>query len=583
MGRSEESYTALKTRVKVVATELKERRAECRTLGQQVGELTETNEQLQTQIINLQSQLSDRDRSDVEAGEEMDQLRARLSDLEEQVKATERRVKEQKAQGDKALAAYKKKAQSNLAVANARTAAAQQAKEEAEMESAAAKKEAEQAVERARVAETGGKNAMAEAKEYVKDLEQQTNTLQQELQTSEMAVRRLEETLKLSQQDVESSRTAREKQQTEMSLTLQELQRERNKTSALQQQVSDGQSRSNQLYDEVETLRDELRKTATAALMAKSDSGKSADAARGDAVDATSSLAAAAASQTVLSSTTEKSKAESTIVMLQGELRDANEAIRELKETLRSALEQQQEQQQQQQPQTQHHHANGGGSLAPQPLHPGAIPAVGGGPGNDSTPLFYALEKQAELKTAQNEINRLANLLGDAESAKMEAYDAMDDMRRQMEEAEARLARYEKLGPTRRKKLDSSKTSSFGGYTRTRPALRSDDDTRSVDSVDTDDDLGLGGGATSSAGGGGGGGNSAQVNLEYLKNVMLSFLNAKTAMERKALVPVVSAVLCLTPEEQMNAMKSVTESGSVENVGLSLFETIGSQVQGLKF
>lgn len=73
-----------------------------------------------------------------------------------------------------------------------------------------------------------------------------------------------------------------------------------------------------------------------------------------------------------------------------------------------------------------------------------------------------------------------------------------------------------------------------------------------------------------------GGEDSAQVNLEYLKNVMLSYLNAKTFSERKALVPAVAAVLCLTPEETMRAVRSVNESGSVDNVGISLFESLGS-------
>ena len=55
------------------------------------------------------------------------------------------------------------------------------------------------------------------------------------------------------------------------------------------------------------------------------------------------------------------------------------------------------------------------------------IGANGSSHGNESTPLFFAIEKQNELKTARDEINRLANMLGDAESAKQEAFDAMKD------------------------------------------------------------------------------------------------------------------------------------------------------------
>eukprot|EP00542_Grammatophora_oceanica_P012618 CAMPEP_0194045772 /NCGR_PEP_ID=MMETSP0009_2-20130614/17972_1 /TAXON_ID=210454 /ORGANISM="Grammatophora oceanica, Strain CCMP 410" /LENGTH=78 /DNA_ID=CAMNT_0038690743 /DNA_START=236 /DNA_END=472 /DNA_ORIENTATION=+ len=56
------------------------------------------------------------------------------------------------------------------------------------------------------------------------------------------------------------------------------------------------------------------------------------------------------------------------------------------------------------------------------------------------------MEKQAELNTARDEINRLANLLGDVQSEKMEAFEAMSEMKKKMEEATARLQRFEKLG-----------------------------------------------------------------------------------------------------------------------------------------
>ena len=65
---------------------------------------------------------------------------------------------------------------------------------------------------------------------------------------------------------------------------------------------------------------------------------------------------------------------------------------------------------------------------------------------------------------------------------------------------------------------------------------------------------------------------SSQINLESLKNVMLSYLNAKTLNQHKQLVPAIFAVLCLTPEEAAAALKSVEGSGSVESVGLSFFE-----------
>merc|ERR1719162_2745133 len=92
-----------------------------------------------------------------------------------------------------------------------------------------------------------------------------------------------------------------------------------------------------------------------------------------------------------------------------------------------------------------------------------------------ATPLFYAMEKQAELTQARDEIARLANLLGDAESTKEEAMDDMREMKRMMEDAQSRLKRQEQL-----KKSPEEES----------------------------------------------------VNLEYLKNIMLSYLNATSIQEK---------------------------------------------------
>ena len=80
--------------------------------------------------------------------------------------------------------------------------------------------------------------------------------------------------------------------------------------------------------------------------------------------------------------------------------------------------------------------------------------------GNGSTPLFFAIEKQNELNTARDEINRLA---GDAESENHEAYDATDEMRQKMEKANARLLRCEKLGMKSTRQL-SAPPSSYAPY-----------------------------------------------------------------------------------------------------------------------
>ena len=119
-------------------------------------------------------------------------------------------------------------------------------------------------------------------------------------------------------------------------------------------------------------------------------------------------------------------------------------------------------------------------------------------------PLFYAMEKQAELTQARNEIARLAALVGNSEASKQEAMDEMEEMGRHLLDIQAQLDRQ----------------SSF---------QQSPQEER--------------------------------VNLEYLKNVILSFLNAKSQVEKKTLLPVIGTVLCLTPQEQQQAMHHLEKDG----------------------
>jgi hypothetical protein len=107
--------------------------------------------------------------------------------------------------------------------------------------------------------------------------------------------------------------------------------------------------------------------------------------------------------------------------------------------------------------------------------------------------------------------------LGDAESTKQEAMDDMQEMKRMMEDAQSRLKRQEQLI----KKSPEEKS----------------------------------------------------VNLEYLKNIMLSYLNATSIQEKKALLPVIGTVLCLTQEEKLKAIEQLDKgNGSVlDSVTTSVF------------
>jgi chromosome segregation ATPase len=379
-----------------------------------------------------------------------------------------------------------------------------------------------------------GDESLAEAKSYVKDMESQMAEIESKAKQAINSFSELQAQLQEAVAEKEAAQAAREKMVKEVATLNRDLQQERNKTSELQQDCADLQQRSNDLYEEVETLREELRKTATAAFMAQSNEAPGTE-----------------SNGVVAMNFPDKVESESTILMLQRELQDANQAIKELKETLRATLE----------------HPDENGSIAGS-VRRSLVDNASTNPGgaNDSTPLFYAMEKQAELNQAREEINRLANLLGELQSEKMQAYEAVEGMKRERAAAEARLARYEKLGTTagsskRNNSTRVSKSSTYGGYG-SNPVARKhmDSDTISIGSVDSTDDLD---GPTAE---------SSQINLEYLKNVMLSYLNAKTLNERKRLVPAVSAVLCLTAEETAAALKSVQESGSVESVGVSFFE-----------
>ena len=62
---------------------------------------------------------------------------------------------------------------------------------------------------------------------------------------------------------------------------------------------------------------------------------------------------------------------------------------------------------------------------------------------------------------------------------------------------------------------------------------------------------------------------------------MLSFLTATTYADRRKLVPVVATVLCLTPEEQAQAINSVEATAGLGGVASSFWENIGSRAHNV--
>ena len=570
---AKEQYETLKARVKTVATELKERRVECRALNSSIDALSEEKSALESQVEDLRNQVSRHDHSHTEKGAEMDQLREAIKSHKATIADLHKTLKGKEAVGDKALAAYKKKAQASLAEANSRAAVANQATEDAELDASAARASVEDALERARVAETRKDDVVAEARKEADDakakLEAQVmdmSALQEEHAATKARLQQL-------QGAAGSASDSRRKLEEEVDVLTRELASEREKNAVLEQSYNQEQIKSQGYNDEADTLRQELQKTTTAALMEREKNsiknGKSN-------ADGGSSRLSSGKDDGTEGRMTES---DAMIVMLQQDLAGANDAIRELKEALGNALINAEGVDMLEAtvlPSLQARSFDSAGDASDINPTASGYAASGHGPGahlpppagsstgeNDSTPLYFAMEKQFELNTARDEILRLANLLGDAESEKEAAFEAMDAMRQTMEEAESKLRRYEKLGAGARAQLSSRYSDHDpygGGYGSSyRGSARLED----TDNTEAE------AGPASTA--------ESRTNLEYLKNVMLSYLKARTMAERKALVPVLASVLDFTPDEAYAAMANAEATSGLQGVGGSFLETLGSK------
>ena len=550
-AEAKESFNALKARAKAVATELKERRVECRALGGTVDELSTERANLEAQIAELTTVISQHDHSGTEKDRELDEVRSRGIDLERRCEDLQGALEERSAVGEKALAAYKKKAQASIAAANSRAAAANRAREEAEAEASAAQATVEDALERASEAERSKGDAVAVAEGRVEDI---GNTLKEQSSQLETFRERLESasaSLEKAQEDGRNLTEERQSLKQELDRLSTELDAERERGTRSEQSLKEEQTKAHEYREEIENLRVQLQRTQTAALMerekhAHRDSNAAGDQTgprRDDGTDRS------------------KSETDATIIMLQQDLDSANDAIKGLKEALRNGIGTNP---------ASPPHGIGAGSAAPS-LGLGTMTAPGATTGerSDSTPLYFAMEKQFELNTARDEIVRLANLVGEAESEKESALDAMEAMRRSMEDAEARLRRYEKLGAGARAQLTSRQQTSMrggsyydhgqggGGWGRPPVDHRIDDEdpAAAFPSLPASTE-------------------ESRVNLEYLKNTLLSYLNARTVAERRALVPVLAAVLELTPDETQHAMRSIEASGGLASVGASFLDNL---------
>ena len=437
ISSSNDTYATLKARVKVVAGELKDRRVECRTLQRRVAELASIKAELEHRNEILESKSTSLDRDRAVAVSEVETLKQKLESLKLTLIDSEAARQRERASGEESLTAYKKKAQAALAVANARTSSAIQSKEEAELEALAARSTAQTSMERARTAEAKGEMALAEAKAYVSSMEKKVASWS----VLESSLTKALEDNRMLQSSAEDMQAVNDKLTCESKTLSNQLETEKSNGKLLEAKLKSLETRSQEVVEQMHAL------VAEKDLLCEEFISRSLGTTSGLRDGALlsrecESIKIPSMSQTKVGAAScdknvdEQGQAESTIRMLQQELHYANDAIRELKETLRGAISGKSEQ--------------SSFDISPAALDTDGNPESPRGMVvenfllngvNTAVPLFYAMEKQAELAQARTEISRLASLLGDAESSRQEALDAMLDMKRSMEEADARLKR----------------------------------------------------------------------------------------------------------------------------------------------
>lgn len=446
--------------------------------------LKANNTSLQDQITDMQGQSLDMNQNTKEKQLELHTLRSQLAEKEAELKEANMAINKAAAKGEEALSTYKKKAQQSLALANARMASAVQSREEAEMEARAARSTANTSMERALMAEQNGKEAEMKAKLFVSKMEKEVAQYDEVKEALEKVSGELEQAKK----DAGALSETNAKQTCELQSIAGRLEASQLTIEDRNKALAESEKRSGELFEETERLNREIHRLKDelhlVALRMKTNDAEE----KKDGLEQAREVAM-------------NSEAEATINMLRQELDDANKAIKELKQTLIATVEE----------------AEAVRSGAPAGSAPQS--ASGNEDGAGGMPLFYAMEKQAELTQARNEITRLANLLGDSEADKQNAMENMNDMKLRMNDALAKLKRQDQ-----RDKFTPQEE---------------------------------------------------QVNMEYLKNVTLSFVNATTATEKKALLPVIGTVLCLTPEELSKAMAALDSNTSTMESVTSSFASFG--------
>lgn len=479
-------------RSKIATNELNSRRVECRELTDNLRAVTEENKLLQSQLESLQLQLSNNTLNRTEQVEHFQALQQQVQELTAQLKRTQQEHAAAFQKSETSLREYKKRAQHELAVSQARSASAVQAKEEAELEARAARTMADAAMERAVKAELAAKEAITQQKVATERLEREAKEAIAARDDAQQALAIAQAELKQRTYELEKAITYKEQVDRALAASNAQYEAEVDRAAFLQKQVASLEKSNQNLDRNLEQLRGQLEQLSESA------------------ANATTSLEPEEARQY-----------KNTIASLEDELKEANMAIEDLKDALKTSMMSGESRQQA-------YSGEDGGDGAPRSARSNH---------NSQNALFYAMEKQAELKTAQAEINRLASLLADFQTERTEAMDSVTEYKSRMEAAEAHLERYKKLVLSKHKGLDEELSENNGTP-------------KSAEEPD-----------------------SAATNIEYLKNIVLRFLSAKTIQERRALLPVIGAVLCLTPAEIQKASAALESTAAAESTS-SFFKSL---------
>lgn len=536
-----EQYDSLKTRVKSVAQELKERRIECRSLSSQLEEVKASNMTLKHDVERLQKELTTKVQAaeDISTKELLYQSSRKI--MEEKIAKLENDVLEERRKGEQALLTYKNKSVKALADAQRRVAAANQVN---------ADSEAELIVLRANLDDMQSMlDQMNErVEDRIKDYKENNQQLLEKISDKEMMIAQVEREL-ASQREI-GQRLAQQKAECEKDLAQTRAEWEHiqclyQKEAELNRELAKSNA---QLETDLKQLKDELN-------MAKDENDDLIGGSKRMAdkkVSSSSETGLESADNTV--GNFHLRRRDDMVSLLQEDLLEANRAIEGLKEALRQALAQNKQQITKESEQRRPFDEDGDNyydnytvedSYTDIPLGTNQEVSNNGG---TNTALFYAFEKQAELNTARDEINRLANLIGEVQCEKQEALDEMNKLQKKLEETEAKLSRQCKLLVAPAIGLNNSTISKIPSGTKSNKAA----------AIVAADEAA----------------NAASANIEYLKHVMLRYLRARTTNEKRALLPVIAAVLCLTSDEKRSVERAVEESGGLSGMGNAFLESL---------